>query len=362
MAIYHLSVKAVSRSAGRSSTAAAAYRSGCEITDQRTGEVHDYTRKGGVLSADVVLPRDAPQWAADRGELWNAAEAAERRKDACVAREIVVALPDELSAEERKRLAIDFAQDMADKEGCAVDVALHAPSKGGDDRNYHAHLLRTTRKIGENGLTDKLDTEKAGRNRTADLEAIRARWAELSNERLQENRIDARIDHRSLKDQGIEREPTVHFGPAVTEMHRRGVSSHVQHRIDVEIETRLRAAQEQAKRDQEAQKTRQSIIDLSTDIAAARIEKKLQSRMKTWEAKAEEKLAEREYVAEQERQRKDAETNAERARKAAEAKQYFDNLKRESAEKEHQLLQRKQLAKPQPQTKPRPRGNDYEPN
>src|SRR5471030_2432675 len=130
MAIYHLSVKAVSRSAGRSATAAAAYRAGCEIVDQRTGEIHDYTRKGGV-------------------------EAAERRKDACVAREFEVALPDELSPAERRRLAVDFAKEMANREGCAVDVAIHAPGKEGDSRNHHAHILRTTRKVGLGGLTDK---------------------------------------------------------------------------------------------------------------------------------------------------------------------------------------------------------------
>ena len=106
MAIYHLSVKAISRSAGRSATAAAAYRAGCKIADERTGEIHDYTRKGGVQSADLVLPDGAPEWAFDRSALWNAAESAEKRKDACVAREFEVALPAELFAKSRKRLAL----------------------------------------------------------------------------------------------------------------------------------------------------------------------------------------------------------------------------------------------------------------
>src|SRR5476649_2873948 len=150
MAIYHLSVKAVSRSAGRSATAAAAYRAGCEIVDQRTGEIHDYTRKGGVKSADIILPDGAPEWATDRAALWNAAEAAERRKDACVAREFEVALPDELSPAERRRLAVDFAKEMANREGCAVDVAIHAPGKEGDSRNHHAHILRSEeRRVGK---------------------------------------------------------------------------------------------------------------------------------------------------------------------------------------------------------------------
>ena len=96
MPIFHLSVKAISRSAGRSATAAAAYRSGCEIADERTGDVHDYRRKRGIESADLVLPDGAPEWAADRASLWNAAERAERRKDTCVAWEYEVALPAEI--------------------------------------------------------------------------------------------------------------------------------------------------------------------------------------------------------------------------------------------------------------------------
>jgi ATP-dependent exoDNAse (exonuclease V) alpha subunit len=270
MAIYHLSVKAVSRSAGRSATAAAAYRAGCEITDHRTGEIHDYTRKGGVESADIVLPDGAPEWATDRAALWNAAEAAERRKDACVAREFEVALPDELSPAERRRLAVDFAKEMANREGCAVDVAIHAPGKEGDSRNHHAHILRTTRKVGLDGLTDKLDTEKAGRNRTADLDAVRTRWAELTNERLRENGIEARVDHRSLKDQGIEREPTSHMGPAVAAMERRGVKTEVGKRIEDEVAERLARARAEGIKERELVQANKSIIDLSGDLAAAK--------------------------------------------------------------------------------------------
>lgn len=235
MAIYHLSVKAISRSAGRSATAAAAYRAGCQITDARTGEVHDFARKKGVESADIVLPDSAPEWATDRARLWNAAELAEKRKDACVAREYEVALPAELSHGERRRLVLDFAREMANAEGCAVDVAMHAPGRDGDNRNFHAHIMRTTRKVGADGLTEKLDTEKAGRSRRNDLDAVRQRWAELVNERLAENAITQRIDHRSLKDQGIDRTSTSHLGPAVTEMKRKKKQSEVLARIEAEV-------------------------------------------------------------------------------------------------------------------------------
>lgn len=221
MAIYHLSVKPISRSSGRSATASAAYRSGKKITDERTGEIHDYTRKKGVESADIILPKNAPDWAKDRSQLWNAAELAESRKNACVAREFEVALPRELPAEERRKLAIEFAQEMADSEGCAVDVAIHAPSSKHDNENYHAHILRTTRKIEADGLGEKLDTEKAGRKRKDDLEAIRTRWADMTNAALERNGIAARVDHRTLKQQGIDRDPTKHLGPAATGYERR---------------------------------------------------------------------------------------------------------------------------------------------
>ena len=280
MAIYHCSVKAVSRSAGRSSTAAAAYRAGCEITDGRTGEVHDYTKKRGVESADIVLPDGAPEWANDRSALWNAAETAERRKDACVAREFEVALPSELPASERRRLAVDFAKEMANREGCAVDVAIHAPGKEGDNRNHHAHILRTTRKVGPDGLTDKLDTEKAGRKRGDDLAAVRTRWAELVNERLQENGIEARVDHRSLKDQGIDREPTSHKGPAVTAMERRGVQTDVGQRIGIEVAERLANARAEGVQERELAHTSKSIIDLAGDLKAALVERDQQLQIK----------------------------------------------------------------------------------
>ncbi len=270
MAIYHLSVKAVSRSSGRSATAAAAYRAGCEITDERTGVIHDYQRKVGVESADIVLPDGASEWANDRAKLWNVAELAEKRKDACVAREFEVALPSELSPSERRRLALDFAKDMANREGCAVDVAIHAPGKEGDSRNHHAHILRTTRKVEAEGLGAKLDTEKAGRKRSDDLEAVRTRWACMTNERLRENGIDSRVDHRSLAAQGIDREPTQHLGPAASGYERRtGEPSQKRQDFEREAAERLARAKELGELERQSSQIDRSILDLSGDLTAA---------------------------------------------------------------------------------------------
>ena len=214
MAIYHLSVKTISRSAGRSATAAAAYRAGVEITDERTGEIHDYTRKGGVESAAIILPDDAPEWARDRAQLWNAAEQSEKRKNSTVAREFEIALPAELSPAEREKLAHDFARELVKRHGCAADVAIHAPGKEGDNRNHHAHILLSTRRLEADGFGEKtreLDSAKTG---AAIITEWRERFAQLQNERLREAGHTVQVDHRSHAERGLDAEPTRHLGPA----------------------------------------------------------------------------------------------------------------------------------------------------
>ena len=221
MATYHLSAKTISRSQGRSATAAAAYRSGARIIDERTGVLHDYQRRRGVEAAFLLLPASAPDWASDRAGLWNAAEQAETRKNSTVAREFEIALPAELDAGERQRLAVDFARELVERHGCAADVAIHRPGRAGDSRNHHAHILLTTRRLTAAGFTEKtreLDDLKSG-----EIGRWRARFAEVQNERLREAGVEARVDHRSLEAQVIDREATIHLGPAATALERRGV-------------------------------------------------------------------------------------------------------------------------------------------
>ena len=222
MAIFHLSVKTISRTAGRSSTAAAAYRAGVEITDERTGEIHDYRRKAGVESAELFLPDGAPEWATDRAKLWNTAEQSEKRKNSTVAREFEVALPSELSADQRRKLAHDFARELVKRNGFAVDVAIHAPGKEGDTRNHHAHILCTTRKLTAEGFTEKtreLDDRATG---AQEVTHWREQWAGLTNAALERAGHAVRVDHRSLEMQGIDREPAIHLGPSATAIERRG--------------------------------------------------------------------------------------------------------------------------------------------
>jgi len=254
MAIYHLSVKCMSRSKGQSATAAAAYRSAERIRDERTGEIHDYGRKGGVLHRELVLPQDSPAWARQRQRLWNAAEVAETRKNSTVAREFEIALPSELKASERARLAVDFARSIAAKHRCAVDVSVHRPGRGGDTRNHHAHLLCSTRRLGPKGFTEK--TRELDDFKTGEVVYWRERWAALTNERLKARGSPERIDHRTLEAQGIDRAPTVHKGPLLTAIERRGLRADVAERLE-----------------RERREVEKSILVLSTDIAAARAER-----------------------------------------------------------------------------------------
>ena len=221
MANYHLSVQTIGRGAGRSACAAAAYRAGEAIHDQRTGLDHDYTRRSGVEHTQIVAPADAPAWSQDRQALWNEAESAESRKNSQTAREVEVSLPAELTSDQQQALALDLARELAERHQVAVDVAIHEPGREGDDRNHHAHMMMTTRQIAPDGFGPKT-REWNGREGRETVGHWRERWADLQNERLAEHGHDARVDHRSLADQGVDREPQQHLGPTAAAIERRG--------------------------------------------------------------------------------------------------------------------------------------------
>lgn len=220
MAIYHCSVKTVGRSKGRSAIAAAAYRAGVCLADERTGELYDYTRKRGVEYSELIFPDGV---SLTREQLWNAAESAENRKNSTLAREYELALPDELNPDQRQALVLDFSRHLVERYGVAVDAVIHAPGKGGDQQNHHAHILTTTRQVTPEGFgvkTRVLDDKK-----TREIERVRAVWADMTNKALALAGHGARVDHRSLAAQGVDRTPTVHLGPAATAMERRGIQT-----------------------------------------------------------------------------------------------------------------------------------------
>lgn len=220
MAICHFDVKAVSRASGRSAVAAAAYRSGQCLTNERDGVTHDYEKRSGVVTSFVIAPSGA-EWATDRSALWNAAEAAEKRKDAKVAREYVVAIPHELDVAAREELVRNFAASIVERYGVAADVAIHAPGREGDSRNHHAHILTTTRTVEEQGLGPKTRQLDVKDSSALEVKALRELWAEKCNQSLERNHQQERVDHRSYVEQGLERVPGVHLGHVATAIERR---------------------------------------------------------------------------------------------------------------------------------------------
>lgn len=253
MAIFHLQIKSISRGDGRSATGAAAYRAGERIRDERTGVLHNYSRRTDVSHSEILLPSALQgadvAWAAQRASLWNAAEQVEPRRNARVAREYQVALPAELNAEQRLQLARAFSRELSDRYNVAVDLAVHAPRVTGDARNHHAHLLATSREVTAAGFgakagLDMASTERARRGLPvgiAEIKAIRERWEVLSNQALAAAGLEVRIDHRSLRAQGIDREPIPRIPFALIQMERRGLRSEIAERIRERYRARVEA-------------------------------------------------------------------------------------------------------------------------
>ena len=221
MAVYFLNLKTFGRAGGSSAVSAAAYRAGERIRDERSGKTYDHSDRQDVMYKEIILPgqfvSDDMTWAKDRANLWNMAESAETRSNARVAREYLVALPVELSPTQRIGLVRGFSQELADRYRFALDLAIHAPRDfpGSDPRNFHAHLLATTREVATDGLGAKTTLEwndvsrrEAGLGPAInELLHVRARWAATTNEALRDAHVAARIDHRTLRAQGIDREP-----------------------------------------------------------------------------------------------------------------------------------------------------------
>lgn len=219
------------------------------------------------------------RWARDRHQLWNAAEAAEGRKDARVAREYEVALPHDLTKEQRAELSRAFVKDLANRLQCAVDGAIHNPHRHGDNRNYHAHLYATIRRVTAAGFGEKTTIERSDTDRVKlglrpgkdEVTTIRERWAEAANRALAAANREERIDQCLLEAQGIDRLPTRHQGPAGRGIEARGERSKVVQRIKAEqASARLAKAAEIGRVLKVSRELRQSMVDLSGNVAAAK--------------------------------------------------------------------------------------------
>jgi MobA/MobL family len=233
--IFELSthVKSISRGTGGSATAAAAYRACCAIESELDGKTHDYTRKAGLEAGAIILPKGAPAWAADRSKLWNGAELRERngargknagqlKRSAALAREFMFSFPVELSEAGRFRVAEAIARHLADTHGIAADFAIHKPGREGDQRNFHCHMLTTTRRMTAHGLGAKAREWDDIKKRSALAKDFRAFVAAAMNEALAgEGKAAAvHVEHRSFKERGGGQKATKHQGVARTNAER----------------------------------------------------------------------------------------------------------------------------------------------
>lgn len=237
----------VSRKAGQSAVAAAAYRSATRLHDERAQETHDYRRRFGVIATGIEMPAaGGPAWS--REQLWNAAEAAEKRKDSRTARKVELALPSMMTPEQREELVQEWASLIANRYSVAVDWAIHLPDKEGDQRNHHAHLMITTREIGPEGFLGKAalelsNTDQKKRGLPVGDEAIyalREALAERLNEVAQRHGLDLHADPRSYAEREIDLTPTKHVGVHATAMDRKGMETE---RTEIHDETRRANAQ-----------------------------------------------------------------------------------------------------------------------
>ena len=219
MSIYHLSMKAISRSSGRTASGSAAYRAAEKIIGA-LGEVHDYSRKKGVSFTEIFLPQGVESWG--RQKLWNEADKIEKRKNSTVAREYEIALPAEITTREREELASEFARYIVDSYGVCADVAIHEPR--GKNKNYHMHVLTSTRVLTGNGFGAKtriLDAHDTGRE---EINKIRSAWERMINNVLEKNGVE-KVSCLSLSEQGIDRLPQIHVGVSASAMERKGLVS-----------------------------------------------------------------------------------------------------------------------------------------
>ena len=264
MAIYHLSVKTISRNQGRSSVGAAAYRAGEKLHNEYDGLTHDYTprnrgmiaaaayrsgenlstdnanhdftKKAGIAYKEIILPDHAPSEFADRQTLWNAVEKAEKRRDARTAREVEIALPNELTLDEQINLVRGFVSDTFISQGMIADIAIHGGHKNAHDKdadhieaahdtmispnNPHAHILLTDRPVERTGFSKLKNRDW---NNRSNIEKWREAWARAQNREFERKKLNIRVRHESYERQGVDREPTIHLGHEAAALEKQGI-------------------------------------------------------------------------------------------------------------------------------------------
>ncbi|MBP7759743.1 MAG: MobA/MobL family protein [Alphaproteobacteria bacterium] len=271
----HACLKQVKRSAGRSSVAAAAYRSASRLGDERTGLQHDYTRKQGIEHTQIYAPADAPAWAQERASLWNAVERKENRSNSTMAHELVIGFPAEFTLAHRREAGEIISKQLVERYGCAVDIAYHRPHRNGDERNFHAHILFTTRSFDPQAAdgwsrtkfrdlsSDKAGGEGEGGTRgSREVKSLRAFSAMVMNEIAEREGLAVLTEYLSYEERGIDRTPTQHIGPHANKIEQAGQTSERGN-----VNRSIRAANDNRTRIERAQR----VIDLE----ARRLEREI---------------------------------------------------------------------------------------
>lgn len=225
MAIYHFSAKVISRANGSSAVASAAYRSASQLQDERLGRAHDFSNKAGVVHSEILLPQGAPERLTDRATLWNEVEAGEKRKDAQLAREVEFAIPREMNQAQGVQLARGFVENQFVERGMVADLNVHWDIGKDGQPKPHAHVMLSMREMKPEGFGQKVREW----NGTTLLKEWREAWESHVNQRLAELDIDARIDHRTLAEQGIDLEPQHKIGPGGSRRLERGENAERAH-------------------------------------------------------------------------------------------------------------------------------------
>ncbi len=361
MAKYFLLMKVLSRNRGSSVVRAAAYRAGERILEPRTGRTHDYVDRHDVVAKEIRLPSEfanngGVDWARNRSSLWSVVDSNPRR-DARLANEVLVILPPELNAVQRTELVRNYSQELADRYRSAVDFAVHEPRDNADPRNHHAHMLITAREVTPEGMGRRTALNGGDQSRTVhglrswreELPWIRERWAHLTNEALHSAGLEAHVDHRSFKSQGLDVEPTATIprkiyyaerrtgvrtraGDEIRAFHRERVEARAQGREALELvlrrqreQTRTRLAQyakqqaDQPKKRLSPQAERERRVQRQREWRSANGEAYNQKRREQYREKVEAGGAEyerqREALRRRERERYQADIEANRAKK-----------------------------------------------
>ena len=314
MAIYHFSVKAISRSDGRSAIACAAYRSGEKLVCDYYGIEQDYTKKSGVEFTNIYAPENTNPNLLDRQKLWNTVEKVENRKNSLLAREFEIAFPSELNAEQRKTLLDELCQELVKRHGVIVDAAIHAPHTegGSDDRNYHAHIMFTTRSISKTGdFESKKYRDFSRDDGTKTVSQWRSDFADLVNNQLEAIGSKERVSHLSYEDLGNGLEATKHEGYEVTQLRRQGIKTEVSQSND-------------AIRQRNAEKTvnEQVIKELDQEIT---VSERLICDLQRSKAKSDAEHAQQQQIAlERKRERLEAQSLADAHKRATDFHTAFD--------------------------------------